>query len=326
MTMQANNSSFILLTTHSPATSSPLSNSPLNHWAWKFYAYLFACLFGILVVSCSIAFVQQQKQKSRSHNLHARFTTVELFLSATLKVVGIIWTPIELQEVSIETFIASVLINCFSLALCLSAFSTLLLILLETTKISLSAPRLQNIWSLLAVTSVFTAIMLTFNLLVLFGRRELWCFVSHVVIFIWGMIICTGYTVAGLRMMQNLRSSRRLENSRRKGSRLRSIIIQVFLSAFITAVSLILRLFLSSNDHGVVHEITEKGSWSRYTTLFLMKSCEFAIAVLIFKIVTGKSCRNNSVENRQAYSTAWNIYRRSNEHVRTISERVTKRV
>ena len=31
-----------------------------------------------------------------------------------------------------------------------------------------------------------------------------------------------------------------------------------------------------------------------------MKSCEFAIAVLIFKIVTGKSSRNNSVENRQA--------------------------
>ena len=300
MTMQANNSSDISLTTHSPATSSPLSNSPLNHWAWKFYAYLFVCLFGILAVSCSIAFVQQQKQKSRNHNLHARFTTVELFLSATLKVVGIIWTPIELQEVSTETFIASVLINCFSLALCLSAFSTLLLILLETTKISLSAPRLQNIWSLLAITSVFTAIMLTFNLLVLFGRRKLWCFVSHVVIFIWGMIICTGYTVAGLKMMQNLRSSRRLENSRRKGSRLRSIIIQVFLSAFITAVSLILNLFLSSNDHGVVHEITERGSWSRYTTLFLMKSCEFVIAVLIFKIVTGKSCRNNSVENRQA--------------------------
>ena len=148
MTMQANNSSDISLTTHSPATSSPLSNSPLNHWAWKFYAYLFACLFGILAVSCSIAFVQQQKQKSRSHNLHARFTTVELFLPATLKVVGIIWTPIELQEVSTETFIASVLINCFSLALCLSAFSTLLLILLETTKISLSASRLQNIWSL----------------------------------------------------------------------------------------------------------------------------------------------------------------------------------
>ena len=269
MTMQANNSSDISLTTHSPSTSSPLSNSPLNHWAWKFYAYLFACLFGILAISCSIAFVQQQKQKSRSHNLHARFKTVELFLSATLKVVGIIWTPIELQEVSTETFIASVLIKCFSLALCLSAFSTLLLILLETTKISLSAPRLQNIWSLLAVTSVFTAIMLTFNLLVLFGRRELWCFVSHVVIFIWGMIICTGYTVAGLRMMQNL-------------------------------ISLILSLFLSSNDHGVVHEITEKGSWSRYTTLFLMKSCEFAIAVLIFKIVTGKSSRNNSVENRQA--------------------------
>jgi len=198
-------------------------------------------------------------------------------------------------------FTASLLIDCFSEALSLSAFSVLLLILLETTTTSLGAPRLQNIWVLLAITGTCTVILLIFNLLVLYANRELWFLVSYLVLFIWGILICVGYTIAGYRMWQNLKSSRQLGNSTGKG-RLKTIITQVFISAFITAVSLILTLFLAGRDYDLVTDNKETGkedTWSTYAVLFLIRCCEFTIMALIFGIVVRTKSRSNSVDDGQ---------------------------
>ena len=221
----------------------------LDHWAWELYTYTFASLFAIFALICFLIVVRQWMQPSRSRNIHGRFITVQLFIAATLKVVGLLWSPIVLHNASRETFAGSLLIDCFSMALSLSAFSILLLILLETTKTSLATPRLQNIWVLLAITAVLTATMLTFNLLVLFADRAFWYLMSYIDLFVWGILICVGYTVAGYRMWRNLQSSRRLGNS--KGERrLKTIIILAFLSPFITASTLILSLCLAASDYG----------------------------------------------------------------------------
>ena len=282
-------------------STQPANFKFLDHWAWELYAYTFATLFAIFALSCFVAFVQQGTQPSGRRNIHARFTTVQLLIAATLKVVRLLWSPIVLHDLSTEIFTASLLIDCFSQALSLSAFSVLLLILLETTTTSLGAPRLQNIWVLLAITSTVTVILLIFNLLVLYANRELWFLVSYLVLFIWGILICVGYTIAGYRMWQNLKSSRQLGNSTGKG-RLKTIITQVFISAFITAVSLILTLFLAGRDYDLVTDNKETGkedTWSTYAVLFLIRCCEFTIMALIFGIVVRTKSRSNSVDDGQ---------------------------
>ena len=225
-----------LLTENSSTTDNPTVNVDklLSHWTWELYSYTFATLFGVLALSCFVAFVRQCTQPSLSRNIYGRFTTVQLFLAATLQVVSKLWNPILLQDASMATFIASLILKSFTMALILSAFSILLLLMLETTKTSLGAPRLQNIWVLLGITAAFTAIMLTFNLLGLYGNREIWFFVSHLALFIWGILICVGYSVAGYRMWRNLKSSRQERHSAGEG-RLKHIIGQLFTSAFVTA-------------------------------------------------------------------------------------------
>ena len=271
----------------------------LDHWAWELYTYTFASLFAIFALICFLIVVRQWMQPSRSRNIHGRFITVQLFMAATLKVVGLLWSPaIVLYNASRETFAGSLLIDCFSMALSLSAFSILLLILLETTKTSLATPRLQNIWVLLAITAVLTATMLTFNLLVLFADRAFWYLMSYIDLFVWGILICVGYTVAGYRMWRNLQSSRRLGNS--KGERrLKTIIILVFLSPFITASTLILSLCLAASDYGIFVELEISGEtmWSRYSIKFLLQSCDLAISVLIFGIVVRTKTRSCSVDD-----------------------------
>lgn len=270
----------------------------LDHWAWKFYAYLFASLFGIFALSCLFAFVQQCMQPARSRNIHGRFTTVQLFVAATLKVVRLLWSPMVLHDTSEEVFTTTLLMECTSLALNLSAFSILLLILLESTKTSLANARLQNIWVLLAITGVLTAVMFTLNLLAFYGTRFFWYFVSHIFVFIWGILICVGYAVAGYRMWQNLKSSR--ERGRNSGEgRLKRIITLVFLSPFITAAALILSLCLAASSYGIIVEleITEHTKWSRYAILCLLQSCELAIMVVIFGIVIRSKSRRSTADD-----------------------------
>lgn len=252
------------------STTSPLTESLqkfFDHWAWECYTYIFAALFGVLALSCLLVVVQQCiRPKPNKRNNHGRFTTAILFLAATLKTVALVWSPISMNNASIGTFIASLLMDCFSMALTLSAFSILLLILLETTKTSLAAPWLQNIWVLLGITAFLSSIMLTFNLLVLYSDRAFWYFASYVAIFIWGILICAGYTIAGYRMWRNLKSSRQLGHSIR-GGRLKNIIILVFLSPTISAVSLILSICMAASDYGILVEleINSTTMWTRYT-------------------------------------------------------------
>ena len=280
-------------THHTPSRSRKF----FDHWSWDFYSYLFVALFGVFALSCLVVLIRQWTQPSHSSGIYVRFTTFQLFIAATMKVVALLWSPKVLDDAPNEIFAASLIVDCLSTALMLSALSILLLILLETTKTSLAAPKLQNIWALLGITALLTAIMLTFNLLVLLKNRKFWRFFSHIHLFIWGLLICVGYTVAGRRMWRNLKSSRQLGRSTRE-RRLQKIIQLVLLAPLITAASLILNLCLAANSYGILKglEISEKTIRSRYAIKFLRKLCDFAIMVLIFGIAIEKKSRSRPLK------------------------------
>lgn len=97
-------------------------------------------------------------------------------------------------------------------------------------------------------------------------------------------------------MWRNLKSSRQLGHSIR-GGRLKNIIILVFLSPTISAVSLILSICMAASDYGILVEleINSTTMWTRYTLTFLMRACEYIISVLIFGTVIQTKSRSNSV-------------------------------
>ena len=203
-----------------------------------------------------------------------------------------------LNGTSQDVFITALLIDCCSIALILSAFSILLLILLETTKTSLAPPRLQNIWVLFAITAVVTLVMLTFNLLVLYADRTFWYFLSYLAHFIWGTLICIGYVVAGRRMWRNLQSSREVRKSSGE-RRLKNITTLVFLAPCVTAAMLILNVCLAASEYGIFKhlEMTANTFWSRYAAVFLLTCCQLLIVVLIFGVVIRTKSGKGSVDN-----------------------------
>ena len=121
----------------------------LNLWPWKFYVLTFAILNVIFAFSCLIVLVQQRENHSK-RNIYGRFTTAQLFIAAVLKAAVLLWRPLLINETSMAVLGGALLLYSFSLAFSLSAYCILLLILLETTRITLASPRLQNIWVLLA--------------------------------------------------------------------------------------------------------------------------------------------------------------------------------
>ena len=303
--MPENKNSGDTLFTNAPSNRYNPSSNPdelSDHWALKLYSYTFVTLFGALAVIIFIAFVQQWVQAVRNGNAHGRFTTVELLLAATLKFLRHLITPLFLQDAPNEIFMAALFTESFSKALMLSAFSILLLILLETTKTSLTAPKLQNIWVLLCISAIFAAILLVFSLLVFYGFREIWYLLSNTILFILGIAICIGYIVAGYRMWRNLKSSRQL--GRVTGEpRLKHIIRQVFISAVLAALMLILDLLIAAKIYRFYkrRRVPSRASfWSTYAVMFLEKSVEFAVMSLIFWIVVWTKVRGHSVNDAPA--------------------------
>ena len=297
--MQQNESSTLNTFTTTFSTSSvPKGRGFRHHWAWDFHAYTFATLFGIFALSCFAIIVRQCKHPSNSRNVHGRFTTVQLFVAASLKVVSLLWSPLLLNEASKKTFTTALLIDCCSLALILSTFSILLFILLETTKTSLAPPRLQNIWVLLAITVVLTSVMLTFNILVFYADRKFWYFLSYLTLSAWGTLICIGYVVAGRRMWRNLQSSREVGKSS-GDRRLKNITILVLLAPFITAAMLSLTVCLAAAQYGIFKRLemsAKTSNWSRYVIMFLLKFCQLVIVVLIFGVVMRTKSAKGSVD------------------------------
>ena len=292
------------LSTNAPSNRYNPSFNPnelSDHWALKLYSYTFVTLFGALAVIIFIAVVQQWVQAVRNGNAHGRFTTVELLLAATLKFLRHLITPLFLQDAPKKIFMAALFTESFSKALILSAFSILLLIFLETTKTSLTDPKLQNIWVLLCISAIFAAILLVFSLLVFYGFREIWYLLSNTILFFLGIAICCGYIVAGYRMWRNLKSSRQL--GRVTGEpRLKHIIRQVFISAFLAALMLILDLLMAAKIYRFYtrRRVTRASFWSTYAVMFLEKSVEFAVMSLIFWIIVWTKVRGHSVNDAPA--------------------------
>ena len=196
---------------------------------------------------------------------------------------------------------ATLFIESLSEALILSAFSIMLLILLETTRTSLTAPKLQNIWVLLCITAAYAAILLICSLLVLYGFREIWHLLSNSILSILGMAICVGYIVAGYRMWRNLKSSR--QQGRVTGEpRLKYIIRQTFMSAFLAAVMLVLSIVLDAKNYNSYtgRQVTRESFWSTYAIMFLKTSGEFAVISLIFGIAVWKNVRGRFVNDASA--------------------------
>ena len=262
----------------------PDAKELLNHWAWKLYVYTFAMLYVIFALNCLVVFVRQ-KMRSSTKSIYWRFTTAQLFIAAVLKAAVLLWSPFLLHEISRARYGTALMLYTFSLAFNLSAYSILLLILLETTKITLASPRLQNIWVLLAITAAFTVIMATFNLLVLVADRELWRFISDLILYVWGTLICVGYAVAGFRIWRNLRSSRQTDNYPRQ-KRLKTIVFLAFSSSIVTAVSLTLVICVSASDYGAIRglEMKKDSIWVRFAVSFVLRTYEFGLVLLIFVI------------------------------------------
>ena len=99
-------------------------------------------------------------------------------------------------------------------------------------------------------------------------------------------------------MWRNLKSSRQLGRSTSE-LRLKYIVKQAFLAALLM---LVLHQSLTVKEYELFadRQITKRTIWSRYTLMFLKRSCEFAMMALIFGIVVTTKHRGRSVHDSPA--------------------------
>ncbi|KAJ7360104.1 hypothetical protein OS493_018088 [Desmophyllum pertusum] len=180
-----------------------------------------------------------------------------------------------------------------------SSFSIMLLIFLETTRTSLGPARLKNLPCLVSITLVHILYLLASDLVVWFHREaKVMIFVCHVTFAVWGLAVSIGYSIAGIRMWRNLKSSlgemfsnRALDRESRRLKRL--FVLMCWASCF-GVIKFSLSLYTAIGEYGVFADIGYVKSWPWFAVQSSLRTLESLMCVFIFIIAFNNRKTNNN--------------------------------
>ena len=170
----------------------------------------------------------------------------------------------------------------------------MLLILVETTKISLGPERLKNLPFLITMTLVNVLYLLLSELVVWFhpeAQVMIFICLAHVAFASWGLVVSIGYSVAGARMWRNLKASlggaffsRTLYQ---ESNSLKRLFILMFFASSFSAINFTVSLYTAIREFGVYSEkryINYK-SWNWFIVQSTLRTLESLQCIFIFLIV-----------------------------------------
>ena len=147
------------------------------------------------------------------------------------------------------------------------AFSILLLVLLETTRMALAPPRFQRPAVLAAIIIPSMIYVLIADMLVAYGGMKMALLVCQVMFVVWGLLLCFGFGKVWWKINQNLRSSAQDQVNRDNG-RLRKLNIILISCAVIGLALTLINLYAISATRSVLLRpyFVRPGPWMAFQT------------------------------------------------------------
>lgn len=288
-----------------PAPDWPVAKD-IWKWGWPFHVYFFAALYGFVVIRGTYVLVRQGKAYFKRKD-HRFLMNLLLLMFGTTRVVYLIWNPYGSDPHATKTELI-ILIIMFGIGTsCVtSGFSFILLIVLESTRITIASSKFQNRGFLFGVWVVNVLYVITSDLIVSnFHEAKVMILICQITFALWGFLIALGYATAAARLWRNLKASRQtaqydpgLAAEGKKITRL----VRLLYSAAICGVVLFSTVVYSAlGDTGVYNEsgIVSTRPWIAVQTL--LRACEVFMCLFIFLIAlktkTANSTNNNQVDS-----------------------------
>ena len=179
-------------------------------WGWQLHVFGFASLYILVGLYTVFNIFTRRHFYLRKKKLHALFLNSMLLVSFFTRATVLLWNPYASESPSNIVLVLCVILLGVGSLCWTSAFSVVLLITLETTKLSLAPPRFQKpgfLIGILASSVIYNIISVV--IVASYNSAKVMIFIRQVLLAIWGLVISVGYAVAAYKIRRNLGSSRK---------------------------------------------------------------------------------------------------------------------
>ena len=268
------------------------------NWLWELHVYGFGTLFVLISFFAMFYLVVSRKTTFTRHRVHLAVLNIALFTAAFFRALILFWDAYGSKSDTTDLqFLVCIISWGISTACITSSFSIMLLIFLETTKTSLGPARLKNLPFLVAITLTNIFYLVMSDLVVWFhSYTKVMIFICHVTFAIWGLAVSIGFSVAGIRMWRNLKSSlsetffnRELD---RESKRLKRLFLLMCSASCFGVIKFSISLYAAIGEYGVFADIGYVKSWPWFAVQSSLRTLESLMCAFIFFI--GFSSRKTS--------------------------------
>lgn len=281
-------------------------------WGWPFHVYFFAVLYCLVIIRGLFVLIRHGKAHSWRKN-HRFLLNLLLLAFGTTRALFLIWDPYGSNPNHTKTELI-IYITTFGVgtACITSAFSFLLLIVLESTRISVAPSKFQNRTFLLGVLTVNVLYVVVSDLIVAhFQEAMVMILICQITFALWGFLIALGYAFAAVRLWRNLRASRQtaqydpgLAAEGKKITRLVSLLYSASICGVVLFSTIV---YTALGETGVYNESGEVSNWPWFAVQTLLRTCEVFTCLIIFLIAlktsTAHSTNNNRVDSVSKVTT-----------------------
>lgn len=176
--------------------------------AWPIHNYFFGCAFLLadIIAVCFLIRVFKSLSRKRKGSLSGALL-VMLVLFCSLRFVCLIVDPYHTEQIFPK--LCARLLWSLGSPFLLSAFSLVLLALIDTTKMSIGPPRFQKLSVILAFTGFYIVLVISADLSVFYApETDPLLVICQGLFILFGAVMCVGYLYVAVKIRGNLSSSR----------------------------------------------------------------------------------------------------------------------
>ncbi|XP_022790133.1 uncharacterized protein LOC111329651 [Stylophora pistillata] len=287
----------------------------IEEWNWMWFAHIygFASLFTLLTLYAFCSLFRFRRMAGAKQKVHLLFVSCAVITAGLGRALVLFWDPYTSKKSSSAIQNLAVFISWGIGTACItSAFSIILLIFLETTKITLGPPKLQNLPLLVSITLANIVYVSVSDVVVWFySKAKVMIFICHITFVIWGLALSVGYFIAGFRMWQNLNSTLQARNfTDRDIGKLKRLFFFMSAASVFGLGNFSISLYVSVGELGVFASDRFAKSWPWFSMQTILRTMEIILCGLIFQIAADNrknyqqesprrsnfTCRGNSIE------------------------------
>ena len=260
-------------------------------WAWEVCLLGFASIYILIGLYTVFNIFTRKHFYHRKKKLHVFFLSSMVLIFSSTRATVLLWDAYVSTEGSSKTLMVfCVILNDVATSCLTSTFSVLLLMVLDTTKLSVGPPRFQKPGFLIGIwVSNVVYILISDFIVASFNSAKAMIFVSQVLFaFLPCLMIFVGSAVAAYKLRMNLNFSRKTShcnnNVSKESIKMHQFVILLYVACIEGFCLFILSLYKASGEPGLLNDSGHMEIWQWLGLPMFLRFVELLMCAIIFLI------------------------------------------